>query len=348
MNKKNLSSIWHRCQRGFSLVELMVAMALGLIILGAVGYLYLGSRQTFRTTDAIARIQENARYALQIVAHDVRMAGYVGCANLSAGGTNTIATPLAATPLTSANAINGWDAGAAAAAFGGISRPAGDVISITGAFGSDVNLLVPVSGSASLKINGNPLKITAGDVLLVGDCRRADIFAATGVAAAAGTVTIAHGSANNTTPILAGTYDTTAVVMKLEQYTYFIGTNPSGGRSLFRNSLSEGTVEVADNVWDMQILYAIDANGDGSADSATGYIPAGSVTNWSQVVSARISLLLVSQDNVLSTPQTYTFFGDTSTAPSSFTPGAGAPDRLRMHQVFTTTVGVRNRLAYGA
>ena len=346
MSTKNLSSIWHRCQRGFSLVELMVAMTLGLIILGAVGYLYLGSRQTFRTTDAIARIQENARYALQIVAHDVRMAGYVGCVNLSAGTTNTTATPTLAPALTAANAITGLDTGAGAASFGGIVRPAGDAISVMGAFGADVNLLVPVTGTANLKVTVNSLNFAAGDVLVVGSCGSADIFGATTVSASSGIITIAHGSANNTTPILKGTYDTTALVMKLEQYTYFIGTNPSGGRSLYRNSLSEGTVEVADNVWDMQILYGVDTNGDGSADGA--YIPAGSVTNWSQVVSARISLLLVSQDNVLSTPQTYTFFGDTSTAPSSFTPGAGAPDRLRMHQVFTTTVGVRNRLAYGA
>ena len=346
MCTKNLSSIWCRYQRGFSLVELMVAMTLGLIILGAVGYLYLGSRQTFRTTDAIARIQENARFALQIVAHDVRMAGYVGCVNLSANKAYTIAKPSLVAALTPANAIIGWDAGAGAMSFG--SSPAitristTDAISVMGAFGSDVPVLntPAASGTAAIQIAGNPLNIAAGDVLLVGNCNTADIFSATGVAATGGgQVAISHGTANNTQPALWGTYDTTAVVMKLEQYTYFIGTNPSGGRSLYRSSLSEGTVEVADNVWDMQIQYGIDPNNSGSASS---YSTAGAVVDWTQVVSARISLLLVSQDNVLTTPQTYTFGG------AAVTPGAGAPDLLRMHQVFTTTVGVRNRLAYGA
>ncbi|MHB1331032.1 MAG: PilW family protein [Sulfuriferula sp.] len=346
MSTKKLSSIVNRSQRGFSLVELMVAMTLGLIVLGAVGYLYLGSRQTFRTTDAVARIQENARFALQTMAYDVRMAGYVGCAGLGTQ-TKSIANSLPAVNMS--NAITGWDSGAGAAAFGGVNRVAGDAISIIGAFGGGVNLtgnLAPAN--ANVKVLGNPYGFQKDDVLVVTDCKNADIFQVTNSPGNAGsttlptTLTIGNGSNTGNRVV---DYGQDAYVMKIEQYTYFIGTNPSGGRSLYRSSLSEGTVEVADNVWDMQIQYGIDPTNSGSASS---YSTAGAVANWSQVVSARISLLLVSQDNVLSAPQTYTYYSDTSAAPTSFTPGAGAPDRLRMHQVFTTTVGVRNRLAYGA
>lgn len=341
MSTKNLSSIVNRSQRGFSLVELMVAMTLGLIVLGAVGYLYLGSRQTFRTTDAVARIQENARFALQTMAYDVRMAGYVGCAGLGTQ-TKSIANSLPAVNMS--NAITGWDSGAGAAAFGGVNRVAGDAISIIGAFGGGVNLTGNLAANANVQVQGNPYGFQQDDVLVVTDCKNANIFQVTNNPGNAGLVTLASGNGSNTGNRV-DPFGLDAFVMKIEQYTYFIGTNPSGGRSLYRSSLSEGTVEVADNVWDMQIQYGIDPTNSGSASS---YSTAGAVANWSQVVSARISLLLVSQDNVLSTPQTYTFYSDTSAAPTSFTPGAGAPDRLRMHQVFTTTVGVRNRLAYGA
>ena len=129
--------------------------------------------------------------------------------------------------------------------------------------------------------------------------------------------------------------------MKMEQYTYFIGTNPSGGRSLYRDTLTEGTVELADNVWDMQIQYGLDTNGDGTADS---YSTATAITSWDLVVSARISLLMVSQERVLSAAQTYRCFADTAITPTSLTPAASAADRLLLHQVFTTTVGIRNRL----
>ena len=62
----------------------MIAITIGLILLGGIGYVYLGSRQTFRTQDDFSRIQENVRYALDQVGVDVRMAGYSGCVNLSA------------------------------------------------------------------------------------------------------------------------------------------------------------------------------------------------------------------------------------------------------------------------
>jgi len=69
--------------RGLSLVELMVALVIGLfLILGAVT-IYSQSRQTYRTTEAVARLQEAARYAFDVLEPDVRMASYWGMASRS-------------------------------------------------------------------------------------------------------------------------------------------------------------------------------------------------------------------------------------------------------------------------
>jgi type IV pilus assembly protein PilW len=66
---------------GFSLIELMVALAIGtLLIIGAVT-VYTQSRTTYRTTEAAARIQEVARYAMDTIEPDVRLAGYWGLTN---------------------------------------------------------------------------------------------------------------------------------------------------------------------------------------------------------------------------------------------------------------------------
>lgn len=65
-------------QRGFSLVELMIGMALGLMLLAMLLSIYLSVKQTYTVQDNLARMQENARLALRLISHDVRMAGYWG------------------------------------------------------------------------------------------------------------------------------------------------------------------------------------------------------------------------------------------------------------------------------
>jgi len=64
-----------RYQAGFSLVELMIAITLGLLVLLAVGSIYVGSRQTYRVQEDNARIQEAGRYALEVLGRSIRQAG---------------------------------------------------------------------------------------------------------------------------------------------------------------------------------------------------------------------------------------------------------------------------------
>jgi type IV pilus assembly protein PilW len=63
-------------QNGMSLIEVMVAMTIGLIILIALGYFFLGSININRTTDDISRMQESGRNALEIMGRSIRQAGY--------------------------------------------------------------------------------------------------------------------------------------------------------------------------------------------------------------------------------------------------------------------------------
>lgn len=62
-------------QTGFSLVELMIAITLGLIVLLAIGSIYIGSRQTYRVQEDNARLQEAGRYALEVIGRSLRQAG---------------------------------------------------------------------------------------------------------------------------------------------------------------------------------------------------------------------------------------------------------------------------------
>ena len=63
-------------QRGMSLIEVMVAMTIGLIILAALGYFFISSNQINRSTDDVSRMQENGRNALELMGRAIRQAGY--------------------------------------------------------------------------------------------------------------------------------------------------------------------------------------------------------------------------------------------------------------------------------
>ena len=65
-----------RNQRGMGIVELMVALLIGLVMAVALAWFYLGSRALSRTSDDVSRLQESGRGALEIIGMAVRQAGY--------------------------------------------------------------------------------------------------------------------------------------------------------------------------------------------------------------------------------------------------------------------------------
>lgn len=65
-----------RRHAGFTMIELLVALAIGLVLTLVVAQLFLGSRRTFATTDDVSRMQETMRFARQILTRTVHQAGY--------------------------------------------------------------------------------------------------------------------------------------------------------------------------------------------------------------------------------------------------------------------------------
>lgn len=68
-------------QKGLSLVELLVALALSATLIVGIFTVYMDSSQTSRLSTSLARIQESARIGVDILARDLRMVGFQGCAD---------------------------------------------------------------------------------------------------------------------------------------------------------------------------------------------------------------------------------------------------------------------------
>ena len=81
-------------QRGLTLVELLVAMTLGLILIGGVLSVVVTTRQTLRVNENLARLQEGARFSFEIMAREIREAGLIPCGTrLTANVLRTTGSP---------------------------------------------------------------------------------------------------------------------------------------------------------------------------------------------------------------------------------------------------------------
>lgn len=70
-------------QSGFSLIELLIALAIALVLLIVVSYSYLGTKGANRTTNEQTQIYEEGRYALEALGKDIRLAGFTTAVDFS-------------------------------------------------------------------------------------------------------------------------------------------------------------------------------------------------------------------------------------------------------------------------
>jgi len=353
----------HR-QRGLSLVEIMVALAVGVVLLTGVIQIYASTKATYRLQDSLARLQENGRFALSFLTRDVRMAGYHGCTNFGPI-TNTLNNPASlqydfTIGLTGYNDVGASPPAVLSAA--GVVPAAGTDVIVVRRNSDDPIRVVKNNSSAQLfaevlsqepggcsdgtdKVSG----LCATDILMVSDCIKSRIFQA-GNLQVTGTppdVNITHpasGTPGNAISSWGGAsapaeeqFSDDAEIVRIGTYAYFISNKVVNGASMpVLNRYDGGQVfELVEGVEDMQISYGEDTDGDRTADV---YRDANAVFDWSAVVSARIHLLLRTNDNNLTdTPMDYVYKGATVA-------GASLPSSDRyLRREFTATVTVRNR-----
>ncbi|WP_260295702.1 PilW family protein [Sedimenticola hydrogenitrophicus] len=347
-------------QHGIGLVEIMVALVLGLILMAGVGQVYVASKQSYRTAEAVSRVQESGRFAMIKIAEDLRMAGFMGC---GAGGLN-ITNSLDQADAAYNPVLHDFTVGVEGAD-GASAGP--DTISIKYAtnYGLKVVQLM-VQTSANIKVTPND-KVNPGDIVLVCDVAQGDIFQVTNATGGSGAnkdttvhnagTSVAPGNYNpgacagsGATPhCLSKAYGTNARIFGLSSIGYSVGAGSGAGSppALFRseNGFSQ---EIAEGVENLQVVYGVDtsATEDGAPDTymtATAIaaaITGGSATvNWTRVVSARVSLLMrTGETNLTQSAQVYTYDHDGDGVATSQT----AADK-RIRRVYTATINLRNR-----
>lgn len=348
----------YRREEGLSLVELLISMTLGLIVLAAIGYIYSGSRQSYVQQDNLARLQENGRYALELLGQELRMAGYIGCPNL---GVVAPAIQANNAPFSSLGFSGGLTRPVTGTLAAGITNADTSNISSNQVAGTDLLVIHRASGNAfplaanmispsdTIQVTGSPRGLGTGDndLMVISDCTQADVFCASSVTPAdpdGAAATLGHdgtaGSCNNAST-LSKAYRTNAMAMGLESAVYYIRNQSAGNPSLYRARWAPDgnpgvSEEVLPDVENMRVYFGLDTDNNGAVDQ---YVRAAAVGDWTQVRAVRVSLLMRSPDNGVATQnQTYVYDADGNGTPESITAG----DR-RLRQVYTTTVAIRNR-----
>lgn len=313
----------HR-QRGISLVELMVGLTIGLLLLGGLIQLFVGSKSAYTTMTGISRVQEGGRISIERIKYNMRMAGNIGCSNLTALYPNNVTGNAFFNNITAVQGNNNLTGGTP-----GVDPVDGtDTLTITYARPSDTELNGDMTAkTADIPINGNPDNLAANDYLLITDCENADFLQATGVA----TTTITHSSA------LTKPYLDNALVASMQSITYSVidtGRDDRHGNdvlSLFETPLGGNPVEIVNGVEDLQVTYGEDTSNDGWVDV---YVDAATVTNWNNVFSVRIQLLVATDEDIGSVKRPYTDLTGTAVAD---------PGDFKIRRRFTSTVNLRNR-----
>lgn len=356
-----------RRQIGLSLVEILVALAVSLLLLAGVTQIFLGTRQSFRLNENLAQVQESGQFAIEQMSRTIRMAGATGCPNADQVA-NTV-RPTSGSNWwidLSAGWVRGFDEGDATFSARQIGTGFGDrtansdAIYVLSGTGTDFSISQHVETSATIHLarqlsNLGDDAIQVGEILIICDSANTAVFQVTNTSTSNNNppkTTLNHTkSVGNQIPGNCSkglgyptdcistngnpyTYHDDAIISKYAPSAYYIGNGSNGRPALFLVSLtvsagnasSSNPIELVQNVENLQITYS-DNTGSGISASAIG--------SWSQVRSLQIELLVSGTDTGVTAQQdaSLTFAGATV---------SNADQRLR--QVFTSTVGIRNRL----
>jgi type IV pilus assembly protein PilW len=309
-------------QLGLSLIELMVALAIGSVLIAGAVFVYMQSRNSYAVNDSVARLQETARFAISVIEPDVRMGGNWGLLNDSelitgraaqtagavlGGNANKCGTNFAVDLFTT---VEGTDA---AYSFGVARQPGCNPMG-AGVQANTDTLIVR-------RASGNPVAATANKVQVWSTRTSGGLFT-NGVAPGAA---VPPGGQVNDVFVNA----------------YYISRDSNGRPgvpSLRRQTLITGPdfqdQEIVSGVEDLQVQFGIDPTG--SSGIATRYVNPGAVLPvGTQIVAVRLWILTRADAAEVGFQDTINYVY----ANRNFTPNDGFRRVL-----FTRTIQLRNRI----
>lgn len=346
--------------RGFSLVEVMVAMLIGLIGTIVIFQTFAVSEAQRRTTTGGGDAQQNGLLALAGIERDARLSGFginyanlYGCTtNLHDEGPPVRNTTFAFVPAQITDGASG----------------APD--SLTFAYGSSNKLVAPAKllvttavGALSLRVD-NQFGFLVDDLIIAGQVgTNCSLFQTTAVSvdtlsfavgnytnSNGGTSSARHNNATGASVAYAAWDDTTSTGTRVFNLgaTPIVGTySISSNQLAFQNVITDSTASpVIDGIVQLQAEYGKDTNADSAVDTWNATAPVTAV-DWSNVLAIRVAV--VARSPLPEKPNATTNLCDTTPVAPSWLGGSidvsSDPDwKCYRYRVFQTVIPLRNVL----
>ncbi|SFR86452.1 type IV pilus assembly protein PilW [Marinobacter daqiaonensis] len=344
-------------QRGLSLIEIMVALTLGLILTLGLTQIFVANSQSFRLAEASSRVQESGRIGTSVLSREIRNADYWGCLRDLSELTSILNDSAAFDVEALLRGIDAED---------GVGPGNSDRLYLGGVAGNAEASIVfqPALPAATMQVD-DPSTIFQDDILIVTNCLSGDIFQVTNDPANNNSVQVNHNTGNaapgNATQALSMDYNEDpngGSIFRPRQQRFYLRDNGAGIRELVIDGVNVNGVSgntgvfsaptaIIEHVRDFQLQLGLDTTGNGQVNNwidPPGLAAAGQVQADS-ALAVRFSFLIRSpEDGVTDGGQSYCYPGwlDCAANPGSETTVA-ANDTF-FYRVYTTTASLRNRI----
>ncbi|MDR0701004.1 MAG: prepilin-type N-terminal cleavage/methylation domain-containing protein [Azoarcus sp.] len=296
---------------GMTLIELMISMALGLLVIIAATSALVASRGTSRDTEAIARIQENARIAFDFMRRSLREAGGTPCGTAAGDIAITSGAGWYATGQYEKLALEGMQDTGFAGVSASIKKIDNSDFAVAYASGSGDSLrlitlasdaggggISPVIGKSGGTLALRSMNGFDPDGLMLACDQSNGVIFAGGTFTASPTASMPDRgtfSSPDFDPDAFGLSTVNAYLAMLQPEVWFIGANERGGKSLYRVIGDNASAdEIASNAVALRLSYLV-------PDKAA-YVEANNIDpdDWPNVKAIRI-LLTLRNDSTLAT-----------------------------------------------
>lgn len=255
-----------RVEAGFSLIEMMVAMVLGLLVLGAAIAVFQSNQKTYRANEGLSRIQENARVAYEMITRDIRSVGSSACSDEAmVMGTDD-------TSLKFRSPIGG----------------SASELTVTSA--DDLSYRIATATASSVTLTEE--SPTASDIFKKDDIVMVCNAAMTGftkVASASGKVVTFQTPLEFNPADTANAAEGSISIARMRSTLWYVADNARGGKSLWVSRFGAPGEEVADGVQSLAFTYH-----QASGGNPATYVAA--PTDWNHVDAVRMTMQLQGQD----------------------------------------------------